>query len=228
MSTWLRSKGKTRLWRTGRSCCWSLAETVQCTPSEMRICGWQKYSSTRSRYSNYGWRLKLRYHNIVFCWPLYMETKMMAYDRVVAELNVAKLRGGPRDILSYCSLPRWSLKHHMHHFLCTSSLRSPYIHLFFHSVTSHSNDSKLAYTRKNHRRTTCSPNTHILTSSTIHSSNRIEREFARLYLGSPEFRGANALTVAYRGLLRIPTRAEASPRKYSVASQTNYWFSPFI
>jgi hypothetical protein len=39
-------------------------------------------------------------------------------------------------------------------------------------------------------------------------SNRIDREFARVYLGSPEFRGAAAPTVAYHALLR--TRAETS------------------
>ena len=40
-----------------------------------------------------------------------------------------------------------------------------------------------------------------------------------------------ALALAYHGLLRIPTRAETSdmtPRKYSVASKTNYSFSLFI
>ena len=40
-----------------------------------------------------------------------------------------------------------------------------------------------------------------------------------------------ALALAYHGLLRIPTRAETSdmtPRKYFVASKTNYSFSLFI
>ena len=85
---------------------------------------------------------------------------------------------------------------------------------------------------KNHRRTTFPPNTQVLTSSTSHSSNRIEREFARVYLGSSEFRGAAALTVAYHVLLHIPTCAETSdmsPRsKYYVAFKTNYSFSPLI
>ena len=37
--------------------------------------GWQKYSGSKFWYSIYGCRLKLRYHSIVFRWPLHMQTK---------------------------------------------------------------------------------------------------------------------------------------------------------
>ena len=119
----------------------------------------------------------------------------------------------------------------MHYFRCSFVPSSTLHSLIFHSVTSRSNDSKLPYTRKNHRRTICSSNTQVLTSSTSHSSSRIDREFARVYLGSTEFCGAAALAVAYHALLRIPTRAETSsmtPRKYSVASETIYSSLLFI
>ena len=97
-----------------------------------------------------------------------------------------------------------------HRFWCTFVPSSTLHSLIFYSVTSHSNDSKLPYSRKNHRRTTCPPNTQVLTSSTSLSSNHIDREFPRVCLGSPKFHGAATLTVAYHALLCIPARAETS------------------
>ena len=212
-STQLESKGKTRLWRTGRSCCWRRPCSVHC----------RKWGGL--------WLAKVlqQWIQVLNLW-LTSEIEISQYSFLLVSAHGNK-NGGirprrhrmeretPRDILSYCLLPHWSIASDV----CLSH-RPPYIHLFFHSVTSHSNDSKLPYTRKNHRRTTCSPNTQVLTSSTSHSSNRIDREFARVYLGSPEFRGAAALTAVYHALLRIPTRAETSdmsPRKYCVASKIN-------
>ena len=100
-----------------------------------------------------------------------MQTKMLAYNHVVTELNVAlaRLRGSPRDILSYCRLPFfcWSLKLEASHAsLLMYVVPSFTLHLLnFHSVTRNSNNSKLPYTRKNRQRTTCPPNTQVLTSS---------------------------------------------------------------
>ena len=74
-----------------------------------------------------------------------MQTKMMAYDRVVTELNVARLRGTSFPIVH--SLIEASLA--VASDVC-SSPRVTLHSLIFHSVTSHSNDSKFPYSRKNH------------------------------------------------------------------------------
>ena len=168
---------------------------------EMRRSMLAKYSGSRFWYSIYGWRLKLRYHSIVFCCSLHMQTKMLA-DRVVTELNAARLRGGPRDIHSHCPLPRWSMKHHMHRFLCTSSPRSPFrvIHLFFtqlRTIQMPQNFHILAkITEPPAPRTRKYSHPQVTTSL-----NRIDRKFTRVYLGSPKFRGAAAPTVDYHALV---------------------------
>ena len=117
-----------------------------------------------------------------------MQTKMMAYDRVVTELNVARLRGTSFPIVH--SLIEASLAVASD---VRSSLHPPYISLNFFTQS---------------RAIQMTQNFHILAKITEeppalppveHASAHIlnaplfERKFARVYLGSPDSREAAAL-----------------------------------
>ena len=107
-STWLESKGKTRLWRTGQSCCWRRPCSVHCWKSWGGLC-WQKYSGSKFRYSIYGWSAEVwSWDIIVICWPF------------SAHANKND------SIRPHCPLPHWSITS-----VVRLSPRSPYVHLFF-------------------------------------------------------------------------------------------------
>ena len=79
--------------------------------------------------------------------------EQMIADRVVTELNVARPRGSLIPICPH------------QHFWCTfvPSFINLHSHLFFFTqLRATQKDSKLPYTCKNHRRTTCPPNTQVL------------------------------------------------------------------
>ena len=68
------------------------------------FCCWQKYSGSNLRYSIYGWRLKLRYHNIVFCYPLCTWTMGFSCDTYFQDSRVIQAREKNRYVRRFILL----------------------------------------------------------------------------------------------------------------------------
>ena len=99
------------------------------------------------------------------------------------------------------------------------------IHLFFHLVT---NDSNLPYTRKNHRRTTCPPNTHPQRPTLRTVSNVNSFEFSRISWSCYTHCSLSCSPPHPHSRFFFFETSDMSPRKYYVASEPNYSFSPVI